>query len=222
MPGGEDEQRERSSRMHALAEAKDRLGPWDPIGPSDAVQMFEHAPFWWAVGGGWAIDMFLGRQTRYHHDLDIAVARHEQGRVFETLVLLGWDCHIAASGQLTPWRGERLATGENNIWCRRPGDPFWRFDLVMTEIDDGDWVFRRNPRVRLRMDEAITVGSPSFVSPQVQLLFKARHRQPKDEADLAAALPQLDRARRRWLHDALRTSEGHDHPWVAQVAASLT
>jgi hypothetical protein len=215
----EDEQLERLSRMHALAEAKDRLGPWDPIGPSDAVQMFERAPFWWAVGGGWAIDIFLDRQTRYHHDLDIAIARHEQSLVFETLVLQGWDCHIAASGQLTPWRGERLAAGENNIWCRRPGDPFWRFDLVMTEIDDGDWVFRRNPRVRLRMDEAITVGTPSFVSPHVQLLFKARHRQPKDDADLAAALPYLDPARRRWLRDALRTSEGPDHPWVAFAAA---
>ena len=211
----EDEQLARLSWMHAVAEAKDRLGPWDPIAPSDAAQLFERVPFWWAVGGGWAIDMFLDTQTRRHHDLDIAVARHELRLVFETLVLQGWDCHVAASGKLTPWHGERLDTGENNIWCRRPGDHYWRFDLVMTEIDDGDWVFRRNPRVRLRMDEAITIGSPAYVSPHVQLLFKARHRQPKDEADLAAALPRLDPARRRWLHHALRTSEGPAHPWVA-------
>jgi hypothetical protein len=215
----EDEQLARRSREHALVEAKDALGPWDPIALCDAAQMFERAPFWWAVAGGWAIDMFLATQTRAHHDLDLAVARHEQALVFETLVLQGWDCHVAASGQLTPWRGEKLGPGKNNLWCRRPGDAAWRFDLVMTEIDDGDWVFRRNPRVRLRMDEAITPGSPSYVSPHVQMLFKARHRQAKDDADLAWVVPRLDPERRRWLHDALRTTEGPGHPWVAFTAA---
>jgi len=213
----DDAQRVRLSGMHAVAEAKDALGAWDPLTLSDAVQMFEGVPFWWVVAGGWAIDMFLGAQTREHHDLDLAVARHEQGLVFETLMLLGWDCHLAAGGKLTPWRGEKLATGENNLWCRRPGDLAWRFDLVLTEIDDGDWVFRRNPRVRLAIDEAITVGTPSYVSPHVQLLFKARHRQAKDDADLATVLPRLGPDRRRWLHDALRAAEGAGHPWVRLV-----
>src|SRR5258705_6666196 len=117
--------------MHAVAEAKDALGPWDPLTLSDAVQMFEGAPFWWAVAGGGAIDMFLGAQTREHHDLDLGVARHEQGLVFETLMLLGWDCHLAAGGQLTPWRGEKLDTRENNLWCPRPGGPARRFGLGM-------------------------------------------------------------------------------------------
>jgi hypothetical protein len=203
--------------MHAVAEAVDALGPWEPLALSEAVRLFEHAPFWWAVAGGWAIDMFLGAQTREHHDLDLAIARHEQGLVFETLVLQGWDCHVAAGGQLTPWRGERLDTGENNLWCRRPGDPAWRFDLVVTEIDDGDWVFRRNPRIRLPIDEAITAGAPSYVSPHVQLLFKARHHQAKDDADLVAVVRRLGPERRRWLHDALRVTEGPEHPWLAFV-----
>jgi hypothetical protein len=215
----DDARRGRLSRMHAVAEAKDALGPWDPITPSDAVHLFERAPFWWAVAGGWAIDIFLGAQTREHHDLDLAIARHEQGLVFETLVLQGWDVHVAAGGRLTPWRGERLDTADNNLWCRRPGEAAWRFDLVVTEIDDGDWVFRRNPRVRLAIDEAITVGAPSFVSPHVQLLFKARHRQAKDDADLAAVLSRLGPERRRWLHDALRVTEGPEHPWIAFVRA---
>src|SRR4051812_38684379 len=115
------------SQLHAVVEAKDVLGPWDPIALTDAVRMFERVPFWWAVAGGWAIDMFLDVLTRPHHDLDIAVARHEQAQVFESLVLLGWDCHLAASGQLTPWRGEKLEAGKNNIWCRRPGEAAWRF-----------------------------------------------------------------------------------------------
>jgi hypothetical protein len=207
-----------ASGMHAVVEAKDELGPWDPLSLADAAHAFAAAPFWWAIAGGWAIDMFLDVQTREHHDLDIAVSRDDQAKVFETLVLQGWDCHIAAMGELVPWRGEKLDAGRNNIWCRRPGELVWRFDLVMTEIDDGDWVFRRNPRIRLKLTEAITAGSPPYVSPHVQLLFKARHRGAKDDADFAAVLPRLDPARRRWLHDALRTTEGAAHPWVAPTA----
>jgi aminoglycoside-2''-adenylyltransferase len=206
------------SGAHAVVEAKDELGPWDPISLADASTVFANAPFWWAIAGGWAIDMFLDVQTREHHDLDIAVQRSEQAKVFETLVLQGWDCHIAAMGEVTPWRGEKLDAGRNNIWVRKPGELVWRFDLMMTEVDDGDWVFRRNPRIRLKMTEAIIAHTPPYVAPHVQLLFKARHRASKDDADFAAVLPRLDTPRRKWLHHALRTTEGEGHPWVAQTA----
>lgn len=206
--------------MHAAVEAGAGLGPWAPIGVTAAAQLFEGAPFWWAIAGGWAIDLFLGAQTRAHGDLDVAVSRRDHARIYEAL-RPRWECHVAAGGALAPWRGERLKAGENSVWCRGPGESTWRFELVMTEIDDGDWVFRRNPRLRLAMDDAITAGAPAYVSPHVQLLFKARHRQAKDDADLAHAVPRLAAPRRRWLHDALILTEGAEHPWVAFTCAWL-
>src|SRR2546421_11371160 len=32
----------------------------------------------WGIAGGWAIDLFLDRQTRPHDDLDVPVLRHDQ------------------------------------------------------------------------------------------------------------------------------------------------
>src|SRR4051812_43144367 len=32
----------------------------------------------WGVAGGWAIDLFLGRQTRAHADVDVAILRDDQ------------------------------------------------------------------------------------------------------------------------------------------------
>ncbi|MCL4541605.1 MAG: hypothetical protein M1396_04620 [Chloroflexi bacterium] len=32
----------------------------------------------WFIAGGWAIDLFLGRQTRAHKDVEIAVLRQDQ------------------------------------------------------------------------------------------------------------------------------------------------
>ena len=32
----------------------------------------------WFVCGGWALDLFIGKQTREHHDLDIGIFRRDQ------------------------------------------------------------------------------------------------------------------------------------------------
>src|SRR5690242_8731579 len=55
----------------------------------------------WAVAGGWAIDLFLGRVTRQHADVDIAVWRDEHERLREALP--EWRFSIADSGKLLPW-----------------------------------------------------------------------------------------------------------------------
>ena len=48
------------------------------------------------VGGGWAIDALLGRQTRPHSDLDLWVVAEDLEALTRTLVDLGFD-------RLFPW-----------------------------------------------------------------------------------------------------------------------
>ena len=36
---------------------------------------------WW-LGGGWAIDAWLGNRSRDHEDIEICVARHDQGLIY--------------------------------------------------------------------------------------------------------------------------------------------
>ena len=40
--------------------------------------------------GGWAVDLWAGRPTRPHDDIDVLVWRHDQGRVHEPLQGAGW------------------------------------------------------------------------------------------------------------------------------------
>ncbi|HEV2736058.1 MAG TPA: hypothetical protein VGV85_14520, partial [Longimicrobiaceae bacterium] len=37
----------------------------------------------WCVAGGWALDLFLGRATRPHADVDLALFRDDQARLRE-------------------------------------------------------------------------------------------------------------------------------------------
>lgn len=83
-------------------------------------------------------------------------------------------------------------------------------------IEDGTretWIYKRDPAVTApRADvTGITADGIRYLSPAAVLLFKAKHRRPKDEADFAAALPALSPADRRRLGTWLAfTHPGHD------------
>ena len=51
------------------------LEAWEAWRPEELAATLEPAPVPWAVAGGWAIDLHLGRETRRHDDLEIVVAR---------------------------------------------------------------------------------------------------------------------------------------------------
>lgn len=52
------------------------------------------------VGGGWAVDALVGRQTRPHADLDLWVDARDTERLFAAFVRQGVD-------RIYPWRGDR-------------------------------------------------------------------------------------------------------------------
>jgi hypothetical protein len=86
------------------------------------------------------------------------------------------------------------------------------------DSDGDDWVSRRDPRIRVPLAE-VTLHTPDgvpFVRPEVELVFKAKGTRPKDEADFAAALPDLDVDQRAWLRQSLETVHPGHH-WLEQL-----
>lgn len=86
--------------------------------PRDAVDLLGDLPGWW-VAGGWAIDLWLGRQTREHVDLDLATLRKDQ-RIFWRR-LEGWDLHlVTAPGIVEPWPTPGTVPPPlHAVWCRQ-------------------------------------------------------------------------------------------------------
>jgi Aminoglycoside-2''-adenylyltransferase len=193
--------------------------------PSDAGRLFAglcEGPWW--IAGGWAIDLWLGRQTRPHVDLDVAVLRSEQHRVQDHLQRLGWDLHVAvAPGVLAPWAaGQPLGPGTHAVWCRPDPSSGWAFELLFNDDDGDDWLFRRDHRIRrpLRQLGSTTPSGIPYLRPEVVLLYKAKQRRPSDQADLRVALPHLPPADREWLANAIEVVHP-DHPWPALVHESI-
>ncbi|WP_420126285.1 nucleotidyltransferase domain-containing protein [Longimicrobium sp.] len=173
----------------------------------------------WAVAGGWAIDLALGRVTRAHGDVDVAVFREDQQAL--RAALPGWDFAAVVGGRMTPWeRGARLEPPVHEVHARSPtGAPPFGLELLLNERDGADWVYRRDPAVRLPLARAIRPGPGGVrvLAPEVVLLYKSKVPRPADEADFLTALPLLDREARTWLRAALLRARP-DHPWAAALA----
>lgn len=199
-------------------EAQPAQSDWAPLSPREAGDEFAGYPGTWAIAGGWAIDLFVGRQTRSHADIDIQLDRAEAGLLHDALP--GWLLY-AAHGELDLWEpGTPLPSGIDHLWCRRAGRP-WAMQLMLGPFTDREWVYRRDQRIRRSRASAILwIDGLPVLAPDIQLLYKAkRPDQPKDEHDFSQALPLLTTGARAWLAAALRTGYG-DHPWLERLSPS--
>ena len=174
----------------------------------------------WAVAGGWALDLALGRVTRSHADVDIALFRDAQDALREALP--AWEFRAASGGVLVPWeRGERLELPVHEVHARpRVGARGPALEFLLNEREGADWVYRRDPVVRLPLTRAIQEAPGSGVrvlAPEVVLLYKSKAPRATDEDDFRVARPLLDAQGRAWLRAALLLASP-DHPWVTALA----
>jgi hypothetical protein len=180
--------------FHAL------YGPWDPMLPELMTGPLADCGARWVVAGGRAARS--GAPPRRHGDTDVAIRAAD----FEAIraVLGGWHLWEVDDGALKPLLpGVALTPDCEELWVRREASQPWRFELLLDRHStDGEWVYKRDARVRLPWDKAVhAVDGVEYLRPEVALLFKAKHDRPKDHADLLAA--HLDPAARSWLAETL-------------------
>jgi hypothetical protein len=169
----------------------------------------------WAIAGGWAIDLFLNKETRKHTDVDIFLIREEQLKFKH--YLQDWTFRYVEQGTLVDWNTNQfLHLPIHELQATHQGGK--RIEVLLNEVIEGEWKFRRNPIIRAPMEQTI-VKSPLgiwIVSPQVVLLYKAKSNLAKDRADLETVLPSLQRDAVKWLKQAIKETYGN-HPWIAAL-----
>lgn len=193
-------------------------GTWDPLTPDEIAALMRGFGGWWCIAGGYAIDAFCGVPGRRDHgDVDVSLLARDQTAA--QAHLSAWELHCAdPPGTLRPWLpGETLAPAIHDIWGRRDPRDAWRFQLMLNPSDGGDWLYRRDPRLRRPIASLTWLrdGIP-YLAPEVQLLFKARGGRDKDRQDFKDALPLLADAQRSWLRDALQLTEPAS-AWIAAL-----
>ena len=205
----------------------------------------------WALAGGWAVDAWLGRVTRDHLDVDIAVFVNDHQALLEHFAgwqLIGHDEGMTNQGGAELWDGRPLVLPAH-IHARSPeasgplperfddagarvvfpADGFW-LDICLVDRSGGDWVVNAEPNVAVPLAACIRQsgwGLPTL-APEVILFYKLtmyvgtkNHLRPHDEVDFVALLPLLSEGRRVWLREAVSQVYEGEHPWMGRLRSSI-
>lgn len=194
------------------------LDAWRPWSPQQAAAMLEGAQVPWCVVGGWAIDLFLGRETRTHGDIEVAVPRPFFVQVRAALEG-AYALHAVGDGEI--WRlkpGDPFPDGKHQCWVLEESAGRWRLDIMQEPGDADRWVCRRDESIGAPRNEIVhrSADGIPYLAPEAVLLFKAKYVRPKDEADFDNCLPRLSKDARNWLADALPMVHP-GHPWLENL-----
>jgi hypothetical protein len=193
-------------------------GEWKALDPDEVGMLFASAGFPWWIAGGWAMDLFLERQSRHHDDIDIGVFRSDQVRL--RVLLSGWDVHVVCKGRRWEWNGESLQPSINDLWIRRDRAQPWCMQVMLNDGGGDQWVDRRDNFMRMTRSEAIHHDRQQpYLAPHIQLLFKAKDHRPKDDLDFRAAFPLLQPDEKTWLTDELNKRHP-GHVWLHEIQQS--
>lgn len=188
-------------------------GAWRP---EEIARQLEGVGVPWCVVGGWAIDLFLGHETRAHEDLEIAILRPDFERVRAHLSTFAF--YSVGDGEVRALpRDASPPEDKHQNWVLDVEAQQWRVDVMMEPGDAHTWVYRRDPAITA--PRAAMIGARNgipYLKPEGALLFKAKAPRPKDEADFAHTLPAMDADARAWLRMAIvRAYPGH--AWIAAL-----
>ncbi len=185
----------------------------------DTLASFDHP---WFFSSGWAIDLFLSRVTRVHHDIDVVVPRSAIWPLKSHLEAQGWELVLPLDGKLEPWPPESHQEPGIQIHAHKDGKVL---DILLTEMDHETWHYRRDPRITAPIDQACLrseAGLP-YLAPEMILLFKSKNTsfphapRPQDEGDFKNVLPNLSTSQREWLRDALLETDPQ-HGWLERLS----
>lgn len=197
--------------------ASEALGSWRPSTPGQGAQWLAGLTVPWWIAGGWALDLFAGRQGRPHQDLDVGIRRRDVLAVTECLA--DWQFFEVKDRVLTHLpRGKSPRPEVHSLWCKRAESIQWEWELMLDQSRDDHWVFRREPSIERPLTEALgrcDVGI-FYLAPEIQLLYKARATRTVDQADFDRVLALLSSDPRRWLKRSLARIDP-THPWLSAL-----
>lgn len=181
------------------------------------VRSTRERPIRWATAGGWALDLFLGRVTRDHEDLEIAVLNDDVPAVLDAFAGADWRWNVPTDGLLHPLDSPAY-TQTHQTWLWSQNANAFVLDVFREKHDGDTWIFRRDPTITMTWSDVADTsasGTP-YLIPQVVLLFKAKHARPKDLADLTTVLPSLNAAQRGWLRASIEQVHPR-HDWITRI-----
>lgn len=168
----------------------------------------------WFIAGGWAIDLFIGKVTRQHEDIEIAIFRQDQLALQN--YLNGWTLKKTENGVFSDWeKGAYLELPIHEIHCFNENSEPYLLEVLLNETNGKEWIFRRDKRITKPFSEIYLTSDSGvkFLCPEIVLLYKSKNPREKDEQDFQTVKKHLDIESKEWLKNALLVCHT-EHHWL--------
>jgi hypothetical protein len=203
----------------AVFDADELHARWaDSWRPEQVAERLDGAGAPWCIAAGWALDLFCGRQSRPHGDLEIAVPAAGFAEIRDRFP--GYVFDAVGAGRVWASAGAEALGATHQTWLRDPATGRFLFDVFREPHEGGTWICRRDESLRLPYDTIIerTADGIPYLVPELVLLFKAKAPRPKDQTDFDGILPLLSQTRREVLTGWLKRMHP-GHPWLAELGS---
>ena len=160
----------------------------------------------WFVAGGWAIDLFLNRETRVHEDIEIGIFRKNQMQLYKYFgnqkKYFIDNRNKFGKHEKHEWNKEYLQLPIHELYSRCDG---LEIEILLNERENEQWIYRRNNKVRLDIEKAIlfNVDKIPFLSPEIVILYKSKDIREKDITDINNTIGSMNKAQISWLIDSI-------------------
>lgn len=171
-------------------------------------KFFRQAPFDWAIGGGEAIDLFLGKTTREHKDVDLVVFWRDRNQIIDFMLNLGWRVfEFCGNGLVHELFNSDQPLIQRNLFCfsaantncqlaSTADEDTYRFTFVPTEQDhfnyveflfnqrdEDNFLYHWNHAIKRSLNQALPqVNRVPILCPEIVLLYKSTYAESTDVA----------------------------------------
>ncbi|MEH7884296.1 hypothetical protein V7654_08215 [Bacillus sp. JJ1609] len=166
----------------------------------------------WFIAGGWALDLYFGKETREHSDIEIAIFRQDQFHLKD--YLKGWDFKKVVSHKMIQWKDEFLSLPVHEIHASNR-DSGEKLEILLNESIEREWIFRRDGRIKLPHSSAWCYSKSGIpiLNPAIVLLYKAKNTSEKDNHDFMIIKDFLTVNQKMWLRNAVHL-QNSKHAWL--------
>jgi len=205
-----------------------------------ANHLLENAPVSWAVCGGFAIDLFLGKETRAHGDIDICVFEKDRENILKHMLKSNWQVYeFRGNGKVRSLNAALSSEPGRNLMCTSGACELVKFypceeeqllwyEFFHTGLKQLDYVeflfntsmedafnFDKSKGIKRELSKAILYheGIP-YLAPEIVLLYKASNADNAEyQYDFEQAYLHMNEEQKSWFLQGLDTLYPAGHKW---------
>jgi hypothetical protein len=211
----------------------------------DAIELLKGQNFEYAVCGGYAIDLFLGYDSRKHGDIDMLAYWNDRNSIILYMQSKGYNVYEMLGGgmahHITDINNQKYK--KRNIFCSAknceivhltPTDEkniykIEFFHIGQTELnfieflfndkDEKCFLYARDKNIKRDMSKAILHNNEiSYLAPELLLLYKSTDTEREGyQQDFDLTFAKMNDEQREWLINALKIIYPDGHKWVSEA-----